>query len=84
MHEEIAAVYKGSNDEETFTAAFMFMEYYLDFLFKGCRSRSFQLEDSAEEWILRDLDIENRWLNRCFHLRLTFRLAVLLKKGELK
>ena len=32
MHEEIAAVYKGSNDEETFTAAFMFMEYYLDFL----------------------------------------------------
>jgi len=23
MHEEIAAVYKGSNDEETFTAAFM-------------------------------------------------------------
>ena len=39
----------------------MFMEYYLDFLFKGCRSRSFQLEDSAEEWILRDLDIENRW-----------------------
>ena len=61
MHEEIAAVYKGSNDEETFTAAFMFMEYYLDFLFKGCRSRSFQLEDSAEEWILRDLDIENRW-----------------------
>ena len=56
-----AAVYKGSNDEETFTAAFMFMEYYLDFLFKGCRSRSFQLEDSAEEWILRDLDIENRW-----------------------
>lgn len=56
-----AAVYKGSNDEETFTAAFMFMEYYLDFLFKGCRSRSFQLEDSAEKWILRDLDIENRW-----------------------
>ena len=61
MHEEIAAVYKGSNDEETFTAAFMFMEYYLDFLFKGCRSRSFQLEDRAEIWILRDLDIENRW-----------------------
>lgn len=34
MHEEIAAVYKGSNDEETFTAAFMFMEYYLDFYSK--------------------------------------------------
>ena len=59
MDEEIAAIYKGSNDEETFTAAFMFMEYYLDFLFKGCRS--FQLEEGAEEWILRDPDIENRW-----------------------
>lgn len=43
MDEEIATVYKGSSDEETFTAAFMFMEYYLDFLFNGCRS--FQLED---------------------------------------
>ncbi|WP_370846660.1 hypothetical protein [Parasutterella sp.] len=59
MDEEIAIVYKGSSDEETFTAAFMFMEYYLDFLFNGCRS--FQLEDGAEEWILRDPDIENRW-----------------------
>lgn len=59
MDEEIAAIYKGSNDEETFMAAFMFMEYYLDFLFKGCRS--FQLEEGAEEWILRDPDIESRW-----------------------
>lgn len=59
MNEEIAAAYKGSNDEETFTAAFIFREYYLDFLFKGCRSC--QLEDAAEEWILRDPDIENRW-----------------------
>lgn len=61
MDEEIASVYKGSNDEETFTVAFMFMEYYLDFFFKGCRS--FQLEDGQDEWILRDPDVENRPLD---------------------
>ena len=57
MDEEIAEVYRGETDEETFTAAFLFMDYYLDMFFQG--NRKFQLDDSGEDWILRDPDVEN-------------------------